>query len=584
MVQKKPPAKPDKIPASSWRGLAYGAVKKLADSPLPTFLFISTFILIRWWNNSDFSYPSEVWIPIISFGVLASIVYAVYRLLLGYGLAAHLATLITTYGMYGFQFISDSGPAKTLVGLLPAGWQTEFISSVYLALLVGLVGGLAGWAAGQLVKKSHALQTVQPLKVLLFVIIFIFCLQLVKTADRLADIKGPLFYKHPAIEAKPSRQTSQKPDIYYLVFDRFASNDVLKSNFAYDNSKLMAALAGQGLTNRDPAYSNYPFTMSSLASTLSMEYFPALEKKFGGAEEWQGAFAYRDILNNPPIAQLLKSQGYQYNQIGSWWDFTRVGSRADSHPTRAFVLEAAGRDWYLTDLQRDIINKSVLSPWLKKGPDRLLKYDRTRHPRENFAEQMAALKALSARPDKSTPQFSFAHILAPHPPYEFAADGSDPDYDAEANDNGEDEKIKYINSLTYVSDQLAQLAADIRRHSPEAVIVIQADEGPYPKQFRGTLSAGRYYDPADLSLPDMKQKLGILASYYMPGLDAAKMSELEGSVNVFRFILNNYLGYELPYLPDCHFSTGNKFTIYEYELLPAELTGRPIPTDCEKYD
>jgi sulfatase-like protein len=246
-----------------------------------------------------------------------------------------------------------------------------------------------------------------------------------------------------------------------------------------------------------------------------------------------------------------------------------------------------GAHFYLSDLQRDILHKSVFSPWLKKGislgKKPIIKYDLDRNPQENFNAQMSSLKSIASRSDKSQPNFTFAHVLAPHPPYVFNQDGSSPGYDNEANDNGVDEKVKYTNELTYVNKRIKDLIGYIRQRSPNAVIFIQADEGPYPKQFRGEIEADHYYDPRNLSLPEMKQKFGIMASYYMPGVETDDVKNIDASVNVFRFILDHYLGYNLPMLPDCQFAMGNKFQVYNYQLVTDKLTGEPAPPSCKNY-
>ena len=171
----------------------------------------------------------------------------------------------------------------------------------------------------------------------------------------------------------------------------------------------------------------------------------------------------------------------------------------------------------------------------------------------------------------------------PHDPYIFTADGSTPSYSGDRTDEGVAETIKYTNQLTYLNKRIKDLIANIRRQSSNAAIVIQADEGPYPSEFRFQLKPGHYYDPAKLALPQMKQKFSILASYYMPGFDMQKLKEINASVNTFRFILNNYLDYSLPLLPDCHLSTGDKFTVYSYQLVNEKLTGVSAPKECGKY-
>jgi hypothetical protein len=321
---------------------------------------------------------------------------------------------------------------------------------------------------------------------------------------------------------------------------------------------------------------------------MSMKYHDQFKPAFEGDTNWDTLFPYRTILNNPPIAQVLKQNGYIYNQVSSWWDFTRLRVKADNSYAKSFRFNIFGGHFYLSDLQRDILNKSILSPWLKKGitsgNTTVIKYDLDRNPRENFDAQLSSLEAISSRQDKSQPNFTFAHVLAPHPPYVFDQNGAWPSYDNEANDNGVTEKTKYKNELTYINGRIENLISNIRSTSPNAVIFIQADEGPYPAQFRGEMTPSHYYNPVDLPLNDMKQKFGIMASYYMPGINNDELKNLDASVNVFPFILNHYLGYNLPMLPDCQFAMGNKFNVYNYQLVSNKLKDAPVNEQCKKYE
>lgn len=568
-------------------GLA--AARRLADTPLPEITFLTSFVLSRWWLNSDFSYPSEVVQPILLMAVLASLAFYIYRFVLGRGLATHVAAIVLSYVFYSYRFIHDHGTVKRIWGTIPERYSTEFTQSLAVLVAAVVVCGAVGWLAGA-TQRYRYIRAFQPYKILLFAILFMFAVQAVRFGERYYEIKEELAYKYasPLVDIQPKKASKSKPDIYYLIFDRYGSAEALKDSLKFDNSELIAHLASEGFVTREPAYANYPFTMSSVSSTVAMSYFPDFEKKFGGNGVWQAAFPYRDIFNNPPIAQILQKNGYSYNQLSSWWDFSRVGINADTEPTKAFRLRAFGANYYFSDLQRDIIYKSLFSPWLKKGltigDTTVVKYDLDYHPRDNFYAQMDAIKTIAGRADKSVPQFSVAHVLVPHPPYVFDAEGRYPTYDGESTDNGIDEVVKYTNQVTFVNHHIKEVASEIRRKSPDAVIIIQADEGPYPKEFRFELSPDHYYNPLDLKPQKMRQKFSILASYRLPGADQTAARRLDSSVNTFRFVLNQYLGYDLPMLPECNLSIGNKFNIFNYELVNETLTGQPAPDECKQYE
>jgi hypothetical protein len=571
-----------------WRNIMYEVIYRLADTPLPEIIFISSFVLSRWWLNSDFSYPSEIWLPIILFSILASIAFYGYRAIFGKGSAAHLAALLVSYGFYSYSFVHDSWAGKHTVKIIPSHFRTDFAQAVLLGLLMIVLAGLASFVVRKLINHFTILRNLQAYKVLLFAVVFIFGIQAVRYVDRYLQIRNELSYHYPAPSvAKSSAASGKKPDVYYLLFDRYGNPGQLKANFNFDNSDIENFLTDKGFVNRPDAFANYPFTMSSVSSTMAMNYFPQFKSMFSKDSDWQSAFPYRSVLNDPPVAQIFKQNGYQYNLLSSWWDFTRVNIKADSNPDISFRLNVFGAHFYLTDIQRDMFNKSILSPLLKKGISSgktpILKYDLDRNPRENFEAQMSSLRDIAGRSDKSAPQFSFAHILAPHPPYLFNKDGSWPSYDGEANDNGVDESVKYVNEATYVNSQIKSLVNGIQGKDPGAVIVIQADEGPYPKQFRGDLTPTHYYDPLGLPLDKLQQKFGVMASYYMPGVDPSQVKQIDASVDAFRFVLNNYLGYQMPMLPDCNFSSGDKFKIYNYTLVTDKIKGHAAPTSCQQY-
>ncbi|MBI2007786.1 hypothetical protein HYS85_00915 [Candidatus Saccharibacteria bacterium] len=264
-----------------WRRRARRLVRFLADnSPLPEIMFISTFILIRWWNNSDFSYPSEIFLPIISFAVLVTFIFYIYRFILGAGIAAHAAALALSYLLYVFQFVEGTRTGKFIYSLIPDNLSTPFIRSLILAIVFGLFFGVLAWLASKLIDRFGLLKQLQLYKVMLFAVVFIFSIQLVRTGARLVEIRHQLGYKYPVPVLSPSvsQTPSNKPDIYYLVFDRYTSPEVLKENFNFDNSAMVNFLQSQGFVTRQNAYSNYAFTMSSIASTMAMDYFPQLEK------------------------------------------------------------------------------------------------------------------------------------------------------------------------------------------------------------------------------------------------------------------------------------------------------------------
>lgn len=577
-----------------WPRLRQRAVKIVTGSSIPEILLISSLAMARYLKNSDFSYPSEVIINIVLLAVVVTMLFYLLKWLLrGRLIASHTAGLLLAYACYNF---SSSFPRlqRAAEWLIPNS-ATSFTKDILTLLFLAVVFAALGWVVDKVVSSNRTLRALPILKFAVFVICFIFASQLVKVGARAWTIREDLAYKQPAVQLQQSAAgkaiaKTDKPNVYYLLFDRYANDSVLKNIYDYDNSDFANFLGEQGFVTRNEAYANYPFTMMSASSTLAMGYHTEIGKQFkDNAKGFQTAFPYRTIIDNPPVAQALKQNGYQYNQVSSWWDFTRNIPAADSEPTKSFELSILGKSFWMSDLQRDIINKSIVAPLVRKGvtigDTAIIKYRNDRNPVENFNTQMAALKKLAADSKSQTaPQFTFAHFLSPHDPYIFDETGETPEYDQNRTDQGLDETVKYTNQVTYVNTRIKDLITTIREKDPKAVIVMQADEGPYPKEFRGTLTKDHYYDPIDLKLPQMRQKFGIQASYYLPGVDKVTVSaNMTSNVNAFRFVLSQYLGYKLPLLPDCNFTAGDKFYLYNYQLVTGKLNGGDEPQNCRQY-
>jgi len=550
----------------------------VSHTSLPEIGFMSSLVFGHYLLNADYQYPSEMIAPILLFAVLAIVVFYMYRLVTRSWFASRFASLALLYALYSYAYLPPWMFSLSRV-LLAKNLETQFSIAVVVFIFLAVICGGIGYGLSRAARQIPIVHNMQLHRVALFAFLFVFSIQGLKVADKLYVVHKQLAYQYPSPDFKqtPGAKVT-KPDIYYFVFDRYANNDTLKKVYNFDNSDLTDYLAGQGFVTRLDAKANYPFTMQSISSTMAMQYHTDLGKLFGNVK-YQTAFPYRNILQNPPIAQVLKQNGYTYNQLSSWWDFTRVGVKADNNPTESFRLRAFGKNFYLTDLNRDIVNKSIFSPWLKKGltigKTIWLKYDNDNNPRQNFYAQEAAVKTIAAS-SSQTPQFTFAHFLAPHDPYIFDADGSDPNYNGGRNDYGADENVKYVKEITYLNTQIKDMMSFIRFHSPNAVIVIQSDEGPYPKEFRFTLSPGHYYDPSNLPLDQERQKFGILASYYMPGVDPTTVQQnITASVDPFRFILKQYLDYDIDMLPDCQFSAGDKYVLYKYQNETPKLQSNP---------
>jgi len=335
---------------------------------------------------------------------------------------------------------------------------------------------------------------------------------------------------YAVINTTDLKKAERPPDIYYIILDRYASSDILKEFYDFDNIGFVNYLEGKGFYVAHDSTSNYLTTAHSLASSLNMTYLDHLQDQIG--EESGDWGPLTKMIKEYEVGRLLKSIGYKYIHFGSWWQDTRINRYADvnvnlfSRPEfflsvyRTTALYPVGRALGLLRL-----------PLLQSmGDERMLQWRRVQHKFEELAEI----------PSMKGPKFVFVHMLVPHKPFVFNQDGT---FVPEEEERERSKKVNYVNQLVFVNNRV-QILIDRLLSSSEIppVIVLQADEGPYPPS--------RSTDWNQASKSELRQKMGILNAYYLPDVNKDELYSSVTPVNTFRLIFNLYFDTELPLLPD----------------------------------
>ena len=76
-------------------------------------------------------------------------------------------------------------------------------------------------------------------------------------------------------------ETSQKPDVYFLLLDAYSGDATLKNDFGYDNSEFYKQLEKRGFFVQRDSFSNYPNTELSMPSIMNMQYLDFITKLQG---------------------------------------------------------------------------------------------------------------------------------------------------------------------------------------------------------------------------------------------------------------------------------------------------------------
>lgn len=350
-----------------------------------------------------------------------------------------------------------------------------------------------------------------------------------------ADTTAPLPIVAGQAEGGPKR------DIWYLIMDRYASDRQLSAAYEIDGH-LDEWLSGHGFYVAPDSQANYVKTSLSLASSLNLSYLDDLADRMGpGNDEHSPIFA---LMQDHILGRFLKSQGYRFIQVGSPYAPTNVNPTADENP----------RYDSSSDFASAVYDESVIPSLarrlglVKAIPSRQRYYDIARF-------QWATLDGLV---DEPGPKFVFAHFLLPHPPYVFNADGSfaPEEDDRRAVAKGYGRQLAYTDTMIEALMTRLQALPEERR----PIIVVQADEGPYPARYNGDTMG---FDWATATSAELHMKYGILNAYSLPGLADPGLYPSITPVNSFRLILGRYFGTDTPLLPDREYTSLAKLRPYD---------------------
>lgn len=341
--------------------------------------------------------------------------------------------------------------------------------------------------------------------------------------------------------------TSNTPDIYYIILDGYAREDVLKELYDYDNSKFTSELEKIGFFVADKARSNYIHTYLSLPSSLNMRYLDELPEKYG--ENPHGGTAARQLISQNEISKQLKKNNYKIINFASTWEGTDESFQADITYKENRYFKFLGRNISLDETNIIFLQTTLFSPLIKEVWGDALR-----------AEILSTLQKLPTIPSLKGNKFVMAHIIAPHPPYVFDSQGNPvPGAEFEMANEGIDKRPKYLDQLKFISGQIIPVVKKIIENSPtKPIIVLQSDHGP------ASIFGEREEWLNNYSEEGVKERSSILYAVYLPDQDYQQFYESITPVNTFRIILNKYFGQNYELLPDKTYYTSYD-AIYDFK-------------------
>lgn len=365
-------------------------------------------------------------------------------------------------------------------------------------------------------------------------------------------IRAALAANYPPLPS-PSAAPAARPDIYFIIFDRYARADILAQQYGYDNSTFLQALRDRGFAVSDDAFSAYQRTAHSVASTLNLGYIDTRGVGLG-SNDWVPLY---ETLSSPRMFGFMKDIGYEVETFGSWWE-----------PTRSSVLADANDSFFAVPESLRPFSEHALLATLLKGTG-VPFFDARQRQCERIHHQFDALSQAKAT---DTPQFVFAHMLVPHPPFVLDADGQ---CTSVAQASARTRAENYVGQLRFTNASALNMVDTILARSPDAIVILQSDEGPWPVQYAGEEieNFGADVSSVDwLKVPagELQEKMAILSAIHMPGADPTILENEFTPVNTFRIVLRDVFGIQMSTLDRQAYVFHNDAALYDFSpVLPA---------------
>ncbi|HVM29462.1 MAG TPA: sulfatase-like hydrolase/transferase [Candidatus Limnocylindrales bacterium] len=339
-------------------------------------------------------------------------------------------------------------------------------------------------------------------------------------------------------------------DIYYLVYDRYGSASSLAAEFDITDNDLYDWLAQRGFDVVPRGHANYSRTTLSMASVLNLDYLHDVAAHMGPHSRDQGPI--HGMLQDHVVGRFLREQGYRYIHVGSWFNPTRHARLADE------VLEFETA----TEFEA-VLYETTAMPLLQEhlGGEEPVMPPADRSHVDNALFQFRALDRLLSDPG---PKFVLAHVLLPHDPYVFDEDGA---YISPAERADDPEAVQFGRQLEFTNRHIKGYLERLldRPADQQPIIVLVADEGPFPARYRADWDN---FDWADATPEELEAKFGILQAYYLPPQPDQPANVPEPyptmtAVNAFRMVLGRYFGVDLPYLEDRAYTSRSPRYVYD---------------------
>ncbi len=284
-----------------------------------------------------------------------------------------------------------------------------------------------------------------------------------------------------------------RPNLYFLLFDEYASFSQIESQFGYDNSAFYDFLTESGFCVSDSSYNTSANSMINITALVNLE--PCFTDANDSMAQW-------NVLNSGRLYSELENLGYDQYQLGNLFPLPALAPYAQAYATAE--NGAAATEILITNSMLRPFSVELYWSTVFESRDKILDYF------NNPAHYAQSNRAV------------FFYICSPHVPFYRDANGNAIDPDIWQRPEN------YLGQFIFMTGKMKTMISSILENDPGAIILLQSDHGR-----RG-----------DSTKRDRNR---ILNALYMGGefVDITGMS----GYNTWRTLLNE-LGGDFPLVPE----------------------------------
>ncbi|HQN04819.1 MAG TPA: hypothetical protein PK174_05310 [Anaerolineaceae bacterium] len=346
-----------------------------------------------------------------------------------------------------------------------------------------------------------------------------------------------------------SKDQQNDPDVYYIILDSYAGEEVLRNKYGYDNSAFLSSLKELGFYIPDYSTANYYTTIFSMLSTFHMDYLDNTDIPIRKNAE---NINYKELipyLKNNPVRTEFEKMGYKIVsfQTGYYWlEWNDADvyyqpekpSLSSQEFENLFINTTFVRFFIDTGIIEKIGLRDAIYNFRGSLEDKKVITDHDGIPgaRNRYERLQYTFKMLEDSVEIPGKKFVYVHILSPHEPYVFDEKGN---FDPTDKDTG------YITQVEFLNHRILEIVKHLIDNSDTPpIIIIQGDHNSLDEN-----------DPA---------RIQVLSALFMPGQVKSELYDDITPVNYFRYIFLNYFDVDITLINDVSFIKGTS----PYEFIP----------------